>query len=56
VLDVRGDAPPMPEGILELPRPPVTVELILDRLDLFCTHLDRAVEDIIDVFDIDADQ
>ena len=52
VLDVRGDVPHVPEGILEASRA-IAVELVLQRLPLGGARVERLPEDAVDVLDVD---
>ena len=54
VLGMRSDCPYMSEGIAQRPGS-ITVELVLDGADLLATGIDRALENLIDIFDIDGE-
>src|SRR5680860_797022 len=52
IFDMRGNVPPMAEGVLELARA-VAVELVLDRSQGLGPRLDGLLENCIGVFHID---
>src|SRR6202000_983870 len=52
ILYVRGDGPPMPEWIDDVPVP-VSVELVLGGALQRCSEFHRAGDDRVDVLDVD---
>src|SRR5262245_55693536 len=51
---MRGDGPDVPERILESPGA-ITIELVGQRSDFFGAGLERAIEDIVHILDIEQD-
>src|SRR3981189_706369 len=51
ILDVRCDGPSMPEWILQRARS-ISVELVLDGLQLLCPACDRSIENFVYPIDI----